>query len=86
MRKANAMDMFTVNIGDAQNFAKARTEGKNKLLEDEQRWLDKIKEAQVKEANYHTEQRKMRIADLRQEYRDQAEQKRDCERNFIKFS
>ena len=28
----------------------------------------------------------MRIADLRQEYRDQAEQKRDCERNFIKFS
>ena len=85
MRKATVMDVFKVNLGDCQTFAETKQHNRNKKLEDEQDWLNQIKDAQIDEANYHQDERRKRITDLRYEYKEQADQKRDCERNFVKF-
>ena len=60
-------------------------EYKTTRLADEERWLSDIREAQMDESNFHLDQKNMRIADLRNTYKQQADEKREREKNFIKF-
>lgn len=54
-------------------------------LQDEQRWLNEIHDAEMEENNFHRQLRKERVQDLRFTYKEQATDKREREKNFVKF-
>ena len=79
------MDMCNVNIDGQKALTQTLNMGRSTKLADDKRWLDAINEAQRHESDFHEYQRKMRVADLRQTYLEQAEEKRERERSFVKF-
>ena len=79
------MDMKNTNRDKDQQLNHSNVEHKTTRLADEERWLSNIREAQTDESTFHLNQKNMRIADLRQTYKQQADEKREREKNFIKF-
>ena len=85
LRKEALKDMFNKNINDYRDQTNAMNNNRNMQLQDEQRWLNEIQDAEMEENNFHKQLRKERVQDLRFTYKEQANDKREREKNFVKF-
>ena len=85
LRKEALKDMFNKNINDYRDQTNAMNNNRNMQLQDEQRWLNEIQDAEMEENNFHKQLRKERVQDLRITYKEQATDKREREKNFVKF-
>lgn len=58
---------------------------RNEKLQAEQRWLSDLKEAVDNEQSFMSSQKKQQAMDLRETYKEQWIQKKDCEKLLLKL-
>ena len=85
IRKDALTEMFTKNLADTALQTTAVINERNTKLADEKLWLSEIKEAEKEESNFLENLRRERINDLRITYKEQATDKRERDKHFMKL-